>query len=306
MKALVIGATGYVGSAISGALRAKGHEVIGTAQDAKEVAKLEARGDRAVKVDIRDPASVKAAADATDGAIYAVAFRGSPKDDPFAVERGALEALVSTFAGSQRPLVFTSGGWYYGSTQGRVVDESAPPNPPDIVITRPALEHIVRSAASQGVRGVVIRPGDAYGHGAGLPSLFFNSAQQLGAVRFIGTGENHWPVVHVDDLGDLFALAFAGAGAGEVFNCADATAYRVRDMAKAASLGAGLNGRTVSWPYEEARATLGMLTDALVLDQQLTSEHARSRLGWRPSRPTILEDLEHGSYATETAHAAAP
>ncbi len=306
MKALVIGAAGYVGSGVSRALRAKGYEVIGTVQDAKVVATLEARGDRAVKADIRDPAALKAAAAGTDGAIYAVAFRGTPKEDPFAVERGALEALIGAFAGSQRPLVFTSGAWYYGSTQGRAVDESAPPNPPDIVVTRPALEHIVRTASEQGVRGVVIRPGDAYGHGAGLPSLFFNSAHQLGAVRFVGTGENHWPVVHVDDLGDLFALAFADAEAGEVFNGADATAYRVRDMAKAASFGAGLNGRTVSWPYEEARATLGPLADALVLDQRLSSEHARSRLGWRPSRPTILEDLEHGSYATETAHAAVP
>ena len=306
MKVLVIGATGYIGGAASRALKSHGHEVIGTAQDAKDVAALNARGDGAVKADLRDPRSVRDAARGTDGAIYAVQFRGSPTDDPFAIESRALETLIGDFAGSQRPLVFTSGAWYYGSTYGRIVDESAPPNPPDIVATRPALEHIVCSAASRGVRGIVIRPGDAYGHGAGLPSLFYNSVQELRAVRYVGEGDNHWPVVHVDDLGELFTLALERAKAGDVFNGADEDAYRVQDMAKAASLGAGLGGRTISWPYEEARATLGMLADALILDQRLSSAHARSQLGWRPSRPTILEDLEHGSYAVETAHAAVP
>jgi hypothetical protein len=70
----------------------------------------------------------------------------------------------------------------------------------------------------------------------------------------------------------------------------------VRDVAAAASRGAGAGGRTASWPLAEARLELGDYADALVLDQQASGRRARDTLGWRPARPDVLDDIERGSY----------
>jgi len=111
----------------------------------------------------------------------------------------------------------------------------------------------------------------------------------------VGTGENRWPVVHVEDLADLYVRALNCPPATLLF-AADATSFRVREIAEAASRGAGRDGRTEAWPLEDARRTLGAYADALVLDQLISSDKARTTLGWRPRSPSVLDDLRAGSY----------
>jgi nucleoside-diphosphate-sugar epimerase len=306
MRILIIGATGYIGTSVSAAVRARGHQVIGSARSAHARSMLTARGDAAVAADVGDSSSVVAAAREADAVIYAVAFRASPERpdpgvDAVAVERGTLDALVAALADSGKPFIYTSGAWYYGPTGDRPADEDTPPNPPAIVAKRPELERIVLASASRGVRAIIIRPGDVYGRAGGLPTLFVDSARRIGAAQYIGDGMYRWPVVHVDDLGELYALAIERADAGAVFNAADSTSYRVKEIAEAASRGAGADSRTASWPLDAARAALGPLADALVMDQRLTSDRARKLLGWRIRPTTILDDLEHGSYAQAAA-----
>jgi nucleoside-diphosphate-sugar epimerase len=101
----------------------------------------------------------------------------------------------------------------------------------------------------------------------------------------------------VDDLADLYLLALEKAPPGTLLLGVSGRAYPVRDVAAAASRGAGANGRIRAWPLEEARKKLGLYADALVLDQQATGQRAQQLLGWRPHRPDVLEDIERGSYA---------
>jgi nucleoside-diphosphate-sugar epimerase len=104
--------------------------------------------------------------------------------------------------------------------------------------------------------------------------------------------------VHVDDLADLFLLALERAPAGTLLLAVnDDEAHPVAELAAAASRGAGA-GVTQAWPLEEARQKLGAYADALVLDQRASGRRAKELLGWSPSRPGILEDLERGSYAS--------
>ncbi len=297
MRILIIGATGYVGSAASAALRRRGHEVIGTARTPEAAVALESRGDLAVAGDVQHPRALADIAGSADGVIYAVQLSGAGPDAAFATERDALSAILEALADSDTPFVYTSGVWYYGATNGAVADEDTPPNPPALVARRPELERLVLAGADRGVRTIVLRPGVVYGLGRGLPALFSKSARKDGAARYIGDGAYVWPVVHVDDLGGLFALAIEEGEPRHVFNASDGSAFRVRDMAEAASRGAGQGGRTVSWPIDEARRTLGPLVDALVLDQRISSDRARTLLGWRTRASTILDDLERGSYA---------
>ncbi len=177
------------------------------------------------------------------------------------------------------------------------MDESSPPKPTALVAWRQAVEDRVRDGAKRGIRTVVIRPAIVYGRGAGIPAGFVESARKEGAARYVGTGDNRWPFVHVDDLADLYLLALERAPAGTLLLGTTGPAVPVREVAVAASRGAGAEGRTVGWPLEEARQKLGAYADALALDQQASGERARETLGWRPSRPGVLEDVERGSYA---------
>jgi nucleoside-diphosphate-sugar epimerase len=167
------------------------------------------------------------------------------------------------------------------------------------------VEEQVLAGARRGIRSVVIRPAIVYGRGAGIPAGSVDSARKEGAARFVGTGENRWPFVHVDDLADLYLLALERAPAGTLLIGVSGPSYPVRDVAAAASRGAGAGGRTVGVPVEEARKSMGPYADALVLDQQASGNRARELLGWKPTRPSVLEDIEHGSYAKGRAVSAA-
>lgn len=291
MRVFVTGASGYIGSAVAERLRAAGHEVSGLARSERAAERLRRAGVHPIPGDLSDPASVAAGARAADAVIHLATTYDPAVDGP------AVDAVLDALAGSDRPVVYTSGIWQHGDTGGAVVDEETPPRPVPLIAWRQAVEDRVREAARRGIRTVVIRPAMVYGRGGGIPAGFVESARKEGAARYVGTGENRWPFVHVDDLADLYLLALERAPAGSLFLGVAGPAYRVRDVAAAASRGAGAGGRAVSWPLEEARKTLGAYADALVLDQQASGRRAEELLGWRPHRPGVLEDLERGSYA---------
>ena len=291
MKVFLTGATGYIGSAVADRLRAAGHEVTGLARSEASAAKLRSAGVHSVRGDFSDPESLGAAARAAEGVISTATTYDPAIDGP------ALDAMLAALAGSNKPLIYTSGIWSHGDTGGRVVDESSPPRPAELVRWRQAVEDRVLRAAGRAVRTIVIRPAIVYGRGAGIPAGFVESARKDGAARYVGNGENRWPFVHVDDLADLYLLALEKAPPGTLLLAVHGPSHRVRDVAAAASRGAGGGGKTVAWPLVEARRTLGPYADALVLDQQASGKRAQDLLGWRPHRPDVLVDVERGSYS---------
>ena len=298
MNVLAIGATGYLGSALCAALKSSGHSVLGSARSDAAANALRKAGLEPAAADISKPESLDEPAQSCDGVVYAVQYDGP--DGP-QVEAAALQRLVDALAGTGKPLLFTSGVWVYGDTGERAVDEQAVLNPARLVAHRPQLERIVLDGAARGVRSMVVRPGDVYGHGGGLPAMWVKSAKDDGASTFVGTGENHWAVVHVDDLADLYVRMITNGVAGAIFNACDATAFTVREMATVASTGAGRKGAVRSWPLDQARKALGDFADALALDSHVSSNKAREVLGWQCRSTTILDDLRSGSYRTEPA-----
>jgi nucleoside-diphosphate-sugar epimerase len=291
MRIFVIGATGYVGSGIARALRDGGHAVVGAARAPEAARKLRDADVEPVTADVTAPTSLNAPAQAADAVVYCVQYNGA---DGLEVEGAALNGLIEALAGSGKPFVYTSGVWVYGNTGDTFVDEESAVDPTPLVAHRPQLERIVLDGAARGVRSVVIRPGDVYGHGGGIPAMWVHSAKESGAARFVGDGTNRWAMVHVDDLGQLYRLALEKAPAGAIYNAADETSFTVREMAEAASRGAGRNGAVVSWPLEDARRELGGFADALALDTRISSKRARERLGWQTRSTTILDDLRSG------------
>jgi len=295
MRVFVVGATGYVGTAVCEALRESGHGVIAAARSEQARDAIESRGDIAIEGDVRDPARLAAEISRADGVIYAVQLTGSDSHD---VDAAALTAIGKALHGSNKPFIYTSGCWYYGSTSGRAVDENAPPNPPALVKRRPELEAIALDVSANGVRATVIRPGIVYGRARGIPAMLVQSARERGFARYIGDGSHHWPVVHVEDLGALYALALERARSADIFNAADQSTFTMKEIAEAASEGVGAGGKTEPWPLKEAEKELGAFAEALALDQILSTERARKHLGWQTRQTTIVDDLARGSYVT--------
>lgn len=294
MKIFLTGATGYIGAAVARALQDAGHSVTGLARSDKAVQKLEGRGQAAHRGDLTDLEALTLGARSADAVIHTASANDatSPQTDP-----PAITAMLDALAGTDKPFLYTGGLWEIGDTGGNSVDETFIGRPAALVAWRPAVTQHVLDAAWRGVQSAVIRPGLVYGHGGGMMAMLTQSARRDGVVRYIGTGENHWTMVHVDDLADLYVRALQ-APAGTLLFGAAGDPVRARDVAEAASLGGGAAGRTRSWPLEEARQVFGPIADALVLDQQATGARACHLLGWSPQAPSVLDDLSYGSYAT--------
>jgi nucleoside-diphosphate-sugar epimerase len=294
MKVFLTGATGYIGSAVAEALQRAGHEVSGLARSDEAASKLEAAGLHALHGDLHDAESLAAAARAADAVIHTASTNGP---DMPQTDRQAVEAIIAALAGTNKPFIYTSGIWVLGDTGERVADEESPLDPTPLVAWRPAVEELALKASERGVRSVVIRPGMVYGRGGGMVAPFIKSAREGSAPRYVGTGENRWPLVHVEDLADLYVKALEAAPPATLLLAVHGPSLRVREIAEAASRSAGADGRTESWPLDEARKTLGPYADALALDQQVSAERSKRLLQWSPRAPTLLEDLASGSYA---------
>lgn len=290
MKVFLTGASGYIGTAVAEALLAAGHTVTGLARSVEAEQTLKGRGITPVRGDLNAAPSLVSPVKAADGVIHTGTTNNGRNDID------AVRAMLDALTGTNKPLVYTSGIWVLGNTGDTPATESSALHPPPIVAWRPALESDVLNA--EGVRGIVIRPAIVYGRGAGLPSLFVQSATESGAARYIGTGENRWPLVEVDDLAELYVKAFEKAGAGSLWHAVHGESVPMKTIAEAASFGADAGGLTESMPVEQANARFGEpLVQALLLDQVVSGEKAKRDLGWTPDAISILEDLRYGSYA---------
>lgn len=282
MAILVTGATGYIGAVVCEKLREGGEEVLGLARSPEAVGKLEAAGIRPLNGSLAEPWTVAAAAAQARGVIHTAMAWGA---DAPALDRGVVEAVLGVLAGSGKPFVYTSGVWVMGNTKGRLAGEMFPLKPAALVAWRPAVERLVLEASEQKVRGVVIRPAMVYGRKGGMIAGWLS-----GKMPVVGDGSNHWSFVHVDDLADLYVRALERAPAGSLYVAADGPAWEVKQLAEAA-------GITEFVPVERARETLGPMADALILDQRIGSTRAGRELGWKPSRPAVLELLKRGYFA---------
>ena len=290
LRVLLIGATGYIGSSVAHALDAAGHTVIPLIRTASDGTVAEPGNRDTVVGDLSNPATLRAAMTPD---IDAVVHAGAPLGD-WAADTNAVTALLQRM----RPdgaFVYVSGTWVLGPSDGtREFDEQSPTRPINIVAGREAVEHAVLTS---GARGVVVRAGVVHGRGGGIPHLLVDWAREHGHGRFVtGATDPSWAVVHVDDLADLIVLALSQAAGGTILHAVAEASVPAAAVGRAADVAAGGAGRVVPWRVEEASTALGpAFAEALALNQHVSASHAR-RLGWRPTRPTLLDDLREGSY----------
>jgi nucleoside-diphosphate-sugar epimerase len=286
MRVLLTGATGFIGGAVAEAVAYAGHHLRALAHDARVAAEVSRRGWTPVAGDLRDAAGLAEAAGQVDAVIHAAMVTG---EDAAAVDTiAARELLRGLKRGGGGVFVYTSGAWVLGSGRSH---EASPLNPVDLVAWRAAVEAEVRAAGPE-VRGVVVRPGIAYGRGAGIPGMLAR-----GDLPLIAPGTQQWPLVHVDDLAQLYVLALT-APAASVLHGVSVT-RSMKELAVAAGTDAA-----EAIGAEEARSRFGTLADALLLDQEVASEATRALVGWRPGALDPVDEIAAGSYAAVLAETA--
>lgn len=166
--------------------------------------------------------------------------------------------------------------------------------PPRITAWRLENEKRVLARAGTGGHPVVVMPGLVYGRSGGLAQSFFaEPGRTAGAVPCIGDGANHWALVHVDDIAELYVLALS-APAGSVYAGASGQNLPLAEVARALSHAAGCPGRIDSLTLDEAVQRMGPIAEAFALDQQFSGARARRELGWTPTRLDALAELTRG------------
>jgi nucleoside-diphosphate-sugar epimerase len=300
MKIFLTGATGYIGTVISDKLLAAGHEIVGLARSEESANTLTARGITPYRGDVNEPDTLVIAARAADGVIHTAFDTGSGDfARANAGEAEAVDALIAGLRGTGKPLVLTSGTGVLGDTGDTIYDEDTPITPAEDPAVqglqmRLDVERSVRGATD--LRGVVLRPPNVYGRGDGQMVFWAlrAAARRLGAVPYaVGTDDNRWSFVHVDDLADLFVLAIEKAPGGEVFHAGAQSGIRTADIATAISHGMGLGGRTVTLDLPELEGALGMPAMARywAANSQSSSEKARRVLGWTPEHLDLVAEV---------------
>ncbi|MEW6443011.1 MAG: NAD-dependent epimerase/dehydratase family protein [bacterium] len=289
MKVFVTGATGYIGFSVACAFRRAGHEVWGLARGMDKARLLTRNEICPVLGSMQDPDSFKAVAEDCSVIIHAAAdFRA----DTAALDRETVQTLVgcSRRGACPKTLVYTSGVWVHGNTAGKLVDETTPLAPPQLVSWRPELERLVLGAS--GIKGIVIRPGCVYGRQGGLTGMWFRGASSDKNLRVVGSGNNRWAMVHVDDLADAYLRAAASGLGGEVFAITDRSRWSVRDMAAAVARAAEYEGEIRFVPLAEAAKSMGDVAECLALDQHVDARKAVRLLGWQPRHGGFVDEVE--------------
>jgi nucleoside-diphosphate-sugar epimerase len=267
--------------------------VLGLARSDAGAASLAAAGAQVHRGDIEDLDSLKSGAAASDAVIHTAFNHDFSK---FAAnceaDRRAIEALGSALAGSDRLLIVTGGLALL--TKGRLATEEDPPVPVSDSYPR-ASEAAAEALAVTGVRTSAVRLSQV--HDAvkqGLVTYLVSLAREKGVSAYVGDGLTRWSAVHCLDAAHLYRLAIEKGTAGARYHAVAEEGVSFREIAEA--IGRGLKVPVVSKSPEEAEAHFGWLTRFAGLNLTASSVLTQQRLGWHPTGPGLIADLDQMLY----------
>ncbi len=292
MKVFVTGATGFIGRAIVRELLTAGDQVLGLARSDAGAKALLAAGAQVHRGDLEDFESLRRGAELSGGVIH-LAFNHdfSKYAANCEMDRRAIEVLGSALAGSDRPLVITSGTGI-ARTPGRPSTEEDAPNSP---IPRVASEEAAAALAGRGLRVSVVRLPQVHDTvKQGLVTYLIAVAREKGVSAFVGDGLNRWPAVHLLDCAHLYRLVLEKASAGARYHAVAEPGVPFREIAE--TIASGLKLPVASISPEQAGEHFGWLSAFVGFDIPASSALTQEWLGWNPTGPGIISDLENMRY----------
>jgi nucleoside-diphosphate-sugar epimerase len=294
MRIFLTGATGFIGSALVPELIEAGHQVIGMTRSDAGAQALSAAGAQVHRGTLEDTGTLREGAAKADAVIH-LAF-----DHDFSrfvenceKDKRAIAALGSALAGSDRPLLITSGTGVGSRNDGQPATEdvfdASHPTP------RIGSELAGNALLETGVNVSVMRLPQVHNpFRQGLITPLIQIAREKGACAYVEEGRNRWPAGHLSDVVRLYRLAIEKGARGARYHAVGEEGVSAREIAEA--LGRGLKLPAVSIAREEAPAYFGWMAMFAALDMPASSAQTRARLGWQPAGPTLLSDLNEARY----------
>ena len=301
MRVFVTGASGHVGSAVVPELLRAGHQVVGLARSDNSARALKTAGAEVRRGDLDDLDGLRTAAAAADGVLH-LAYKHEEMGAgnvaaAVAADLAAIKAMAEGLEGTGKPLVTTSGTAMLAfagitgrpGTEGDIASLGSGP--------RVDAEHFVLGLADSGVRSAVVRLPPIV-HSAldhhGFAHILIAIARQKGVSAYVGDGANQWPSVHTLDAARVYRLALESAPAGSMLHAVADEGIPFRDIANV--IGRGVGVPTASISAAEATEQFAFLGALVGVDNPTSAEVTRKLLGWEPTQPGLLADIEHGHY----------
>lgn len=295
MRVFVTGATGFVGSAVVNELLSSGHKVLALARSEAAAAALAAYGVEILSGSLEQPERLAEGAAACDGVIH-TAFNHdfSRFAENAAMERRAVEAMGEALAGSGRPLIGTTGTGLLAP--GRIGTEDDSADAASHASPRLPMEAMTLALANRGVRSAIMRlPPTVHGDGDhGFVPWLIRIAREHGVAAYVGDGQNRWPAVHRLDAARAYRLALEHGAAGTCYHAVAEQGVPTRRIAEV--IGKHLGLPVVSKSREEAQEHFGFLAYFFGSDLAASSAKTREALGWVPTGPELIEDLDSVAY----------
>jgi nucleoside-diphosphate-sugar epimerase len=292
MRVFITGGTGFIGSAVVRELLDAGHEVVGLARSEKSQQALAAAGASALDGSLEDTGSLKRGAKNADAAMHLAFIHNFAEFvAAAATDKQAIEAIGEALTGTGKPFIVTSG--VPSNADGSVVTENDEPDPRFPRQSEAAALPFVE----RGVRVSIVRP-SRFVHDAGIygfVSQCIAIARDKGVSAYIGDGANKLHAVHRLDVARLFLLALENGKSGAKYQGVGDFAVPYRDIAEA--IGKRLNVPVASISAEQAAEHFGgFLAQIVGAQNPASSEITQAALGWKPTHPSLLENLASHIY----------
>jgi len=288
MRVFLTGGTGLIGSAIIPELINAGHQVLGLARSETSARALLSAGAEVLAGNLEDLHTLRDGASRADGVIHCafdLNFANFEKSSE--TERLAIAAFGTSLAGSDRPLIVSSGLGLESPTRPITEDVDSPA----VSASPRSPEQAARMLREQGINVTIVRVPQVHNTvKQGLITSLIAIARQTGASAYVNEGLNCWPAAHITDVARLYRLALEKREASRYHAVAE-EGIPLRDIA--AAIGRGLGVPVTSVTSEEAQARFGRIGGYVGMDLSASSAWTRQRLGWMPTGPGLMEDLDH-------------
>jgi nucleoside-diphosphate-sugar epimerase len=299
MRVFLTGASGHIGSAVIPELLSNGHQVVGLGRSDASAEAIAALGAEVHLGDLDDLDGLRQAASEADGVIHLAFKHEAMRTGDFmgAIDSdlAAIQALGETLIGTDKPFVTTGGTLMLARAgiTGRpgTEDDQSEGGP------RVDAANYTIGLAEQGVRSSVVRlapmvHSDLDHHG--FTHALIDFARENGVAAYTGDGSNRWPAANTYDIGVLYRLALEKAPAGSTWHGVGDTGIPRKVIAETIAGKLGIEAKGIT--DEQAPQYLGFLAAFAGLDNPTSNDKTRALLGWEPTHPGWVEDVETGHY----------